>query len=84
MMLNIEGYKKFVRKCRKQATYCDNLQIVCQGKEDNPLHEVAFNELIENLKEKKIQHGVTPCLIVNAQCLGHFLWMRIVIEVTKI
>jgi hypothetical protein len=21
MMLNIEGYKKFVRKCRKQATY---------------------------------------------------------------
>jgi hypothetical protein len=52
MMLNIEGYKKFVRKCRKQATYCDNLQIVCQGKEDNPLHEVAFNELIENLKKK--------------------------------
>ena len=52
MMLNIEGYKKFVRKCRKQATYCDNLQIVCQGEEDNPLHEVAFNELIENLKKK--------------------------------
>ena len=52
MMLNIEGYKKFVRKCRKQATYSDNLQILCQGRKDNPLHEVAFHELIENLKKK--------------------------------
>ena len=52
MMLNIEGYKKFVRKCRKQATYAQNLQILCQGRKDNPLHTVAFNELIENLKEK--------------------------------
>ena len=52
MMINIDGYKKFVRKCRKQATYSDNLQILCQGREDNPLHEVAFNELIENLKER--------------------------------
>jgi lipoate synthase len=52
MMLNIEGYKKLVRKCRKQATYRHNLQILCQSREDNPLHTVAFNELIENLKEK--------------------------------
>ena len=52
MMLNIEGYKKFVRKCRKQVTYAQNLQILCQGRKDNPVHEVAFNELIENLKEK--------------------------------
>ena len=37
-MLNIEGYKKFVRKCRKQATYAQNLQILCQGRKDNPLH----------------------------------------------
>ena len=59
-MLDIEGYKKLVRKCRKQATYIDrhNLQILCQSREDNPLHTVAFNELIENLK-KKIQHGET-------------------------
>ena len=41
----------FVRKCRKQATYRHNLQILCQSREDNPLHTVAFNELIENLKE---------------------------------
>ena len=52
-MLNIEGYKKFVRKCRKQTTYSDNLQILLQGRQDNPLHEVAFNELIENLKKKR-------------------------------
>ena len=51
-MLNIEGYKKFVRKCRKQGTYAQNLQILYQGRQDNPLHEVAFNELIENLKKK--------------------------------
>ena len=52
MMLNIEGYKEFVRKCRRQKTYCDNLQILLQGRRDNPIHEVAFNELIENLKER--------------------------------
>ena len=52
MVLNIEGYKKWVRKCRKQATYRHNLEILCQGREDNPLHTDAFNELIENLKEK--------------------------------
>ena len=25
---------------------------ICQGREDNPLHTDAFNELIENLMEK--------------------------------
>ena len=52
MMLNIEGYKKFVRKWRRQKTYSDNLQILLQGRRDNPIHEVAFNELIENLKKR--------------------------------
>ena len=52
MVLNIDGYKKWVRKCRKQATYRHNLEILCQGREDNPLHTDAFNELIENLKER--------------------------------
>jgi hypothetical protein len=52
MMLNIEGYKKFVRKYRRQKTYSDNLQILLQGRRDNPIHEVAFNELIENLKKR--------------------------------
>ena len=86
MVLNIEGYKKWVSKCRKQATYRHNLQILCQGREDNPLHTDAFNELIENQKEKNITWSKTvrPCLIMKAQCLGHSLWMRIVIEITKI
>ena len=44
-----------VRKCRKQATYRHNPEILCQGREDNPLHTDAFNELIENLKEKNIK-----------------------------
>jgi hypothetical protein len=52
MMLNIEGYKKIVRKYCRQKTYCDNLQILLQGRRDNPIHAVAFNELIENLKER--------------------------------
>ena len=33
---------------------------------------------------KKIQPGIRPRLVVNAQCQGHSLWKRIVIEVAKI
>ena len=51
-MINIYGYKKWVRKCRKESTYRSNLRILRQGREDNPTHTDAFNELIENLKEK--------------------------------
>ena len=53
MVININGYKRWVRKCRKQSTYGNNLRILRQGREDNPLHTDAFNELIENLKRKK-------------------------------
>ena len=52
MVLNIDGYKKWVRKCCKRATYRHNLGILYQGREDNPLLTDVFNELIENLKEK--------------------------------
>ena len=51
-MININGYKKWVRKCRKEHTYRHNFRILCQGREDNPIHADAFNELIENPKEK--------------------------------
>ena len=51
-VININGYKKWVRKCRKEHTYRHNFRILCQGREDNPIHADAFNELIENLKEK--------------------------------
>ena len=53
MMLNIQGYKKIVRKCRKKPTYTHNLQILLQGRQDNPLHEAAFNELIWESEGKK-------------------------------
>ena len=42
------------------------MKILCQGREDNPVHTDAFNVLIKNLKEK-IQYGVGPLLIVNVQ-----------------
>ena len=53
MVININGYKRRVRKCQKRSTYRNNLRMLCQGREDNnSLHTHAFNELIENLKKK--------------------------------
>ena len=52
MVINISGYKKWAKKCLKQLTYRHNMMILCQGREDNPLHTDAFNVLIKNLKEK--------------------------------
>ena len=42
MVINIYGYKRWVRKCHKRSTYGNNLRILCQGREDNPLHTDAF------------------------------------------
>ena len=28
------------------------MMVLCKGREDNPIHTDAFNELIENLKDK--------------------------------
>ena len=52
MVININGYKKWARKCLRQFTYKRNMMILCQGREDNPLHTEAFNVVIKNLKEK--------------------------------
>jgi len=53
MVININnGYERWVRKCHKRRTYENNLRILRQGREDNPVHTDAFNELIENLKER--------------------------------
>ena len=59
------------------------MMILCQGREDNPLHTDAFNVLIKNLK-KKIQIGVRPLLIVNVQLQGRFLWKKIAMEIALI
>ena len=36
-----------------------NMKILCQGREDNPVHTDAFNVLIKNLKEKNPIWGRT-------------------------
>ena len=84
MMLNIEGYKKFVRKCRKHATYRHNLQIFCQSREDNPLPKVAFNELIKNLKEKNTTWSNTMLDCERSVNRTLFMDENSDIEVTKI
>ena len=59
MVININGYKRWARKCPKQITYKRNMKILCQGREDNPIHTDAFNVLIKNLKEKNPIWGRT-------------------------
>ena len=54
MVININGYKKLARKCPRQLTYNHNMKILCQGREDNPVHTDAFNVLIKSLKEKNL------------------------------
>jgi hypothetical protein len=51
VVININGYKKWAKKCIKQLTYRHNMMILCQGREDNPLHTDAFIVLIINLKD---------------------------------
>jgi len=67
------------------------LRILCQGREDNPLHTDnpnplhtdAFNVLVQNLKEK-IQYGAGPRLVVNVQLEGHYLCKKIAMEIAQI
>ena len=75
MVINIEGYNKWVRKCSKQTT-CSrhNLRILRQGREDNPLHTDAFNELIENLKEKNLTWNTTET--ENGSSVSRTLFME--------
>ena len=47
-----------------------NMKILCQGREDNPVHIKklsTYNVLIKNFWKKKIQYGVGPLLVVNVQ-----------------
>ena len=85
MVIDIDGYKKWViRKCRKQTTHGNNLRILRQGREDNPLHTDAFNELIENLKERNPTWNTTT--VNNENSVTRTLFMeenRIVMEITK-
>ena len=53
MVININGYKKWAKKCLKQLTYRHNMMILCQGREDNPLHTDAFNVCTDQKSEGK-------------------------------
>ena len=59
MVININGYKKWAKKCLRQFTYKRNMMILCQGREDNPIYRCSFNVLIKNLKEKNPIWGRT-------------------------
>ena len=43
MVININGYKNWPKKCLKHLTYRHNMMILFQGREDNPLHTDGFN-----------------------------------------
>ena len=73
MVININGYKRWVRKCRKRSTYGNNLRILRQGREDNPLHTDAFNELIENLKERNPTWNTTTLSHKNSVTRTFFM-----------
>jgi len=84
MVISINGYKKWARKCPRQITHKHNMKILCQRREDNPVHKIAFNILIKNLKEKNPIWSRTIFLIVNIQLQGRFLWKKIAMETASI
>ena len=55
------------------------MKILCQGREDNPVHTDAFNVLIKNLKEKNPIWSRTT-LDCERSIKGHFLWKKIAME----
>ena len=42
MVININGYKKWAKKCLRQLTYRHNMMILCHGREDNPLLQMLL------------------------------------------
>ena len=46
------GIKNGLKNALINNSHRHNMMILCQGREDNPLHTDAFNVLIKNLKEK--------------------------------
>ena len=49
MLVNIIGYKKLARKCPKRITYMHNMKILCQGREDNPVHSKIIIKAVSYL-----------------------------------
>ena len=59
MVINLNGYKRRVKKYKKEHTYRSEMRIFCEGKENNPALTDAFNLKISNLKEKNPKWGRT-------------------------
>ena len=58
MVININGYKKWAGKCLRQLfTYKRNMMILCQGREDNPIHTDAFKRTDQKFEGKKSNMG---------------------------
>ena len=80
MATNIYGYKKLARKCPRQIKYKHDMKILCQGREDNPVHTDAFNVLIKNLKEKNPIWGGTTLDCERSVTKGTFYGKKIAME----
>ena len=52
MVRNIKVYNKHVKKHRKEHSYIKALRALRDGKNTNPVHKVAFDSLISDLKKK--------------------------------
>ena len=51
-MVRICSLKQHVKVCKKEPNYKNAMKALCDGRENNPAHEDAFNLLITNLKKK--------------------------------
>ena len=54
-MVRICSLKQHVKVCKKEPNYKNAMKALCDGRENNPAHEDAFNLLITNLKKKNPQ-----------------------------
>ena len=52
MVRNIKVYNKHVKKHRKELNYIKALWALRDGRNTNPVHKVAFDSLISDLKKK--------------------------------
>ena len=75
MVRNIKVYNKHVKKHRKELNYIKALWALRDGRNTNPVHKVAFDSLISDLKKKNPhwdrksvdEHGSTSRALFNGE-----------------
>ena len=79
MVRNIKVYNKHVKKHRKELNYIKALWALRHGRNTNPVHKVAFDSLISDLKKKNPKWGRTSVddRDLTARALFTFLTHRI-------